>query len=223
MTKKKLDQLEAYILEGEHQQQDFKFRVDDAKKIARTLCAFANTDGGRLLIGVKDNGKVVGIDPEEEYHIIEGAAELYCKPKIAFTIQVWQNDHKLVLEVIVPSSASRPHKSKDDDDIWRTYVRRKDHTLLANKILLGVWKILKYPSNKPQQFTDQEHLLLNTIKELQPVTLSKLYRKVDFKKTIIDKLLIQFIAWEIIEMSITRDGTFYSITEGKAENQSNNK
>ena len=36
------------IEEGEHQQQDFKLRIDDSRKIAKTLVAFANTDGGRL-------------------------------------------------------------------------------------------------------------------------------------------------------------------------------
>ena len=49
------------IAEGEHQQQDFKFEISDARKIARTLSAFSNTDGGRLLIGVKDNGKIAGV------------------------------------------------------------------------------------------------------------------------------------------------------------------
>ncbi len=43
------------IKEGEHQTQDFKFRIDSSQKIAKTLSAFANTDGGSLLIGVKDN------------------------------------------------------------------------------------------------------------------------------------------------------------------------
>ena len=46
------------IAQGEHQQQDFKYEISDVRKIARTLSAFANTDGGRLLIGVKDNGKI---------------------------------------------------------------------------------------------------------------------------------------------------------------------
>jgi predicted HTH transcriptional regulator len=41
------------IEEGEHQQQDFKYCINDSKKIAKSLVAFANTDGGRLLIGVK--------------------------------------------------------------------------------------------------------------------------------------------------------------------------
>jgi len=44
------------IEEGEHQQLDFKYEISDSKKIARSLVAFANTDGGRLLVGVKDNG-----------------------------------------------------------------------------------------------------------------------------------------------------------------------
>ena len=50
---KKMHPIEALIEQGEHQQLDFKFEVSDSKKIARTLSAFANTDGGRLLIGVE--------------------------------------------------------------------------------------------------------------------------------------------------------------------------
>ena len=63
--------LQLLIDQGEHQQQDFKFEVSDSKKIARTLSAFANTDGGRLLIGVKDNGHISGIKSEEEYYMID--------------------------------------------------------------------------------------------------------------------------------------------------------
>lgn len=53
--------LQQLIAEGEHQQQDFKFEISDARKIARSLSAFSNTDGGRLLIGVKDNGRIAGV------------------------------------------------------------------------------------------------------------------------------------------------------------------
>lgn len=44
---KKKHPIEALIEQGEHQQLDFKFEVSDSKKIARTLSAFANTDGVR--------------------------------------------------------------------------------------------------------------------------------------------------------------------------------
>ena len=63
------DYIHALIAEGEHQQQDFKFEISDARKIAKTLSAFANTDGGRLLIGVKDNGKIAGVRSEEEKYM----------------------------------------------------------------------------------------------------------------------------------------------------------
>ena len=53
------------IAEGEHQTQDFKFEISDACKIARSISAFANTDGGRLLVGGKDNGKIAGVRAEE--------------------------------------------------------------------------------------------------------------------------------------------------------------
>lgn len=202
-----------YIAEGEHQTQDFKFRVDDPRKIARTLAAFANTDGGRLLIGVKDNGKVTGIDPEEEYHIIEGAAHLYCKPKVEFTTKVWQDDHKLVLEVIIEQAVKHPVKAKDDQDNWKVYVRRDDHTLLANKILLNVWKQKKHESHPPQKFSEEELNFLKVVGENQPLTLSKIYRKTEVNMSQVDRLLVRFILWNLIAMDITPEGTFYSLRE----------
>ena len=39
--------------QGEHRQQDFKYEITDAGKLARSVSAFANTVGGRLLIGVR--------------------------------------------------------------------------------------------------------------------------------------------------------------------------
>ena len=68
------------IEEGEHEHQDFKFAVSDARKIAHSLSAFANNDGGRLLIGVKDNGAIAGVRNEEDIFVVEQAAEMYCEP-----------------------------------------------------------------------------------------------------------------------------------------------
>ena len=69
------------IEEGEHEHQDFKFKISDARKIARSISAFANNSGGHLLIGVKDNGKVVGVESDEEIYMIEQAASMYCQPE----------------------------------------------------------------------------------------------------------------------------------------------
>ena len=100
--------LQQLIEEGEHQQQDFKFEISDARKIARSLSAFANTDGGRLLIGVKDNGRIAGVRSEEEVYMIEAAAQLYCLPQVAIEMHTYTVDGKTVLIAEIPKSAEKP-------------------------------------------------------------------------------------------------------------------
>ena len=46
------------IRKGESQTREFKFRVDSKRKIAKTLVAIANTDGGTIFIGVKMGGGI---------------------------------------------------------------------------------------------------------------------------------------------------------------------
>ena len=72
--------LQMLIEQGEHQQQDFKYKVEDAPKLARSVSAFANTDGGRLLIGVRDDGFIHGVRSEEETFMMHAAAFKYCTP-----------------------------------------------------------------------------------------------------------------------------------------------
>ena len=89
--------IQKLISEGEHIHQDFKFAISDAKKIAKSLSAFANTEGGRLLVGVKDNGKIAGVRSEEEIYMVEAAATLYCRPEIELETHIYHIEGKDVL------------------------------------------------------------------------------------------------------------------------------
>ncbi len=128
------------IDQGENQMLDFKFEISDARKIARTLVAFSNTDGGKLLIGVKDNGKIAGIRSDEEYHMLEAAAELYCSPVIPFKAQKWTILGKTILEVDIARAAKRPCLAQNENERWLAYLRVKDQNLLANRVLMKVWR-----------------------------------------------------------------------------------
>ena len=127
------------IAQGEHQQLDFKFEINDSKKIARTLTAFANTDGGTLLIGVKDNGNIAGVRSEEEYYMIEAASEMYCRPKVPFKAKEWNTEGKVVLEVKVKTSPLKPHKSPDKNDEYKAFIRIDDENIVAPEILEMAW------------------------------------------------------------------------------------
>lgn len=203
--------LDDLIQQGENQQQDFKHRIEDQKKIARTLVAFANTDGGSLLIGVKDNGKVAGINPEEEFHMIQGAAKLYCQPEIKFETKIWQDGFRLVLEVLVESNPLRHHKAQNEEGEWKTYIRRKDQTLLANKIILKVWNLERKGVQKPLEYGKDEQAFLSKFLAQEAFTLNKLYKMFDFPKQKVDHLLALFIHWKLIEMEFTSEGVFYRL------------
>ena len=207
-----INELKKLIAEGEGLQLDFKFRIVDQKKIARTLSAFANTEGGKLLIGVKDNGKLNGVNPEEEYYMIEGAAAIYCKPEVMFESRVWQEGHHLVLEILVPKSEKK-HLSKTEDDKWKYFVRVNDSTLLANKIIVKGWKLIEYGVEKPIKFDKETEGLINTVKNDEPLTLSKLYRNSGLSKRKVDDLLTKLVHWDIVFMQIDETGTRYEISK----------
>ena len=119
---------------------DFKFKISDSKKIARTLVAFANTDGGRILIGVKDNGSIFGIKSEEEKYMIQTAADLYCQPQVNFQAKEWNVNGKKILEILVPKSKYHKHRAPDHCNKYKVYIRVKDQNIVANSILLKILK-----------------------------------------------------------------------------------
>ena len=137
---KKDNPIEDLIAQGEGQQLDFKFEVSDSKKIARTLSAFANTNGGRLLIGVKDNGNIAGVRSEEEFYMIEAASTMYTRPNMPFTAKRWEINGKTVLEIYIAPSKNKPHTAPDKDDNYMVYIRVADENILANEVLLFSWQ-----------------------------------------------------------------------------------
>jgi len=101
--------LKKLIKEGENQQLDFKYCVSDSRKIARTLSAFANSNGGKILIGVRDNGRIAGIKSDEEYYMVDTAAQFFCRPKITYSIKQQMTGGKTILEVEVLKGNKRPY------------------------------------------------------------------------------------------------------------------
>ena len=139
------DYLKRLIAEGEHERQDFKYEVSDARKIARSLSAFANTSGGRLLVGVKDNGRIAGIDSDEEYYMVQAAAEVCCTPVPNVEMQAVTAAGKTVLIATVHEADDKPVRVIDADGRRTAYVRRADENVLASPVHIRVWEQQRRP------------------------------------------------------------------------------
>ncbi len=197
-----------YIAEGEHQQQDFKFCINDSRKIARTLVAFANTDGGRLLIGVKDNGRVAGVRSDEEYYMVEAAAKLYSKPSILFNTEVWDVDGKMVLEVTIEPGKEKPYLAQTDEGKWLAYIRVNDENILANAVLVKAWKWINNPKGLLIKIDDPRQKLLEMVQSSEnPFTLNKFMKSAHISRSLAQNILAEFVALGCIS-TIHSDGAF---------------
>lgn len=212
--------LKSLIAEGEHLQQDFKFAINDSRKIARSLAAFANTEGGRLLVGVKDNGRVAGVSSDEEFYMVDAAAKRYCRPPVAFEPREHDFDGKTVVEIIVPKSDKKPHKAPAKDGKYKVYVRVKDQNLLANRILLKVWLRQKKNRGTFFQLKEPEQKLLTWLNNKENcITHSKFSRIASISRNKAEKILVNLIVLGIIDINLTENGTFYFLKEQTEEHK----
>jgi predicted HTH transcriptional regulator len=201
------------IAEGEHQQQDFKFEITSARKIARTLVAFANTDGGRLLIGVKDNGRVSGIKTDEEYYMIEAAASMYCRPAVPFESFHRRVAGKTVLEVVITPSADKPHFAQDDNSRWLAYHRVKDQNFLADYILLQVWRRKKRAFGTFIAYSEKEEKLLEILRSGGPAELNMLKEEMGSSRKTVQQILINLVSLQAITMVFREERTLFEIND----------
>jgi predicted HTH transcriptional regulator len=182
------------ILEGENVSLDFKKTISSSEKIAKTLVAFANNRGGKLLIGIADDGSIKGVKSEdEEKYMITKAAHVFCKPAIEPKFEEIYVDDKLVLVVDIPKSDLKPHYAIDENRKWWVYFRVKDKSILASKIIVDVLKEENQETGQLISYSEHEKKLLKYLEEHGRITLkeySKLTRSAHKKA---QKIIVSLI------------------------------
>jgi predicted HTH transcriptional regulator len=210
--------LKKLIAGGENQTLDFKYCVSDSRKIARTLSAFANTDGGRILIGVRDNGSIAGIKTDEEIYMVDTAAQLFCRPKITYTIKQHVTAVKTIVEVEVIKGNKRPYQAKDDKGRWLTYFRHHDQNLVANRVLLQVWRKEKRGSGLLVKFDNVENTLLDYLKENGSITLSRFRKITRISPFKAEAILANLIILKVLIVNASEKGFSYELNPAESMN-----
>lgn len=116
------------ITKGESKNVEFKVILPkESEKYTKTIVAFANTQGGKIIIGIDDKSrKVVGVDNETAFEIMDSIANAVSDnilPQLIPNIELQTVDNKTVVVISVEPSMNRPYylasKGKDDG----TYIR----------------------------------------------------------------------------------------------------
>ncbi len=205
-------QLYAWIEEGEHDRQDFKETISSSKKIAKTIGSFANTRGGRILVGVRDNKAIRGIKVDEEQHMLDAAASFFCKPAVLLQYERIEIGIKQVLVAHVPEVPQKPIYSLGDDEQWWAYIRVADKSLLASKTVLDVIRREQKGSNSLIEMGSKETGLLKYLGENERITLKQFCKLMNISPWRARKILVNLITAGVIRVHTTEKAEFYTLS-----------
>ena len=194
------------ISQGEHQQQDFKYRVQDAVKLARSVSAFANTDGGRLLIGVRDDGYLAGVRSEEEIYMMHQAAYRYCRPEASIKFDTYHlaaqppgRGLRTIVVATVPRSERRPVCAVEADGLQRAYIRVADENIVASPVHLRLWRDEQSPRGAAFTYGADEQRLMAALPPGQWFSLSQVVRRSRLPRPRCIVLLARFIRYGLAD------------------------
>ena len=131
---------------GEGTRIEFKRRLPRDERAARTLCAFANTRGGLLLVGGTDRGRVHGVHhPEVVGERVRELAGRLLDPGLCIEVQIVDVHGPRVVACSVPFSRERPHALILPEGAREFVVRVGASTRIADGPTLSALRLERRP------------------------------------------------------------------------------
>ncbi|MES2388161.1 MAG: ATP-binding protein [Bacteroidota bacterium] len=163
---------------GEDQYTEFKLKAAHPDKIMREVIAFANANGGLLLVGVDDNRTIPGLpNPDEEVYVLDKALNEMCSPVPEYRmerIQVQTRD-RWVLAYHIAENPDKPSvlTLPGTDPPGKAYVRVRDKSIQASREFRELLKM--QARNKPMRFEygEKEKALVQYLGSHKGITLEE--------------------------------------------------
>ena len=168
-------ELKNLVRQGEGISLEFKLKATHPEKIVREIVAFANSKGGKLVLGVNDDKTITGLKfVDEEEYILVRAIERNCYPPINYELErIAITDERDVLVFTIPKSKEKPHYVQlENEQNSKAYVRVKDRSVQASR---EVKQILRRENEDGIKFTygEKEKILMIFLAENQKITIEK--------------------------------------------------
>ena len=139
------------IKNGENKEIEYKRELPEhSDKYMKSIVAFANSYGGKLIIGVEDDTReIIGVDEEKAFQIMDSIANAIsdsCEPAIIPDITLQTVENKKLIVVEIAASTQRPYYIKSLGKEKGVYIRvagttrRADDTRLKELMFEGANK-----------------------------------------------------------------------------------
>lgn len=207
-------EIKKLVKEGETDKVEFKRKANFPEKIVKEIVAFANTRGGKLLIGVDDDSSVTGIkNYSEDIYSLEKAITSYCIPKIKYHLDVVKiNEKRAVLLYTIFESDRKPHFviEKIDGKNKKSYIRLADRSIQASPEMIEILKKRKRTRDIKVNFGEKEKKLMHYLGNHEGITLSTFSKIANIKKSIASRTLVWLVSANILDIEAREDEDIFT-------------
>ncbi len=203
---------------GEGQHLEFKKKANYPEKIVKELVAFANSEGGQLLLGVDDDGTASGVrSVEGELFLVEEAIQKFIRPKLLYTSEIIKvNEKKGIAVISIEADQGKLFYVKDNPErkFGTAYIRKYDESLQASKEMREI--IERRYKRKDIQFTYDEKIrtALGYCEANQSITVADFVREAKISKFIASRILIRLVLANVLEIEpMPLEDRYYLKTE----------
>ena len=214
MTRRELEQL---VELGEGINVEFKRRVPQPQRIAKEIVALTNTHGGRVVLGVDDDGTILGIDhASEEEFLLRQAVEAHCRPAVEYeTERIVVEPRCDVLVVTIPESSTKPHRvvenEGDSGEAGTAYVRVEAKSIEAGAETLEELRNQKDRSGVTFEFGETESLLMRYLDDYGRISVSQLAQLADISPERASQTLLRLTKADLLHLHPDEDGDYFTL------------
>lgn len=193
-------------------QLEFKRKVAHPDKVVRELIAFANTEGGTLLIGVNDDGSLPGVPyPEEEILEVKKAIQKYAAPRFAIKSEILAlNKKKFVVRLLVQPHPQRPVHFIHPGGKKECFVRHQDQSLKASFEMREIIRQRKWKKDIHFPYGDAESKLFSFLARHGTITLSQFCGLVPLARKDASARLVNLVLANMLRITPSEKGDTYS-------------
>lgn len=213
-------EIKELIALGESTTLEFKRKIISPVKLAKELAAFANTKGGNLLIGVDDDGTIVGIDSEKSaIELVNQVCEFFVDPPLKPKIEIVNVSWHDVLVVQIDESRYKPHYLPQDEDGTeqklsqrRVYIRVGEKSLIASREMARLLKV-QSDDSKPLTLSigDKEKRLFLYLEKHERATVKDFARLVNISDRRAERLLIRLVRAGVIQIHVDNASDYFTL------------
>ncbi|TAE28968.1 MAG: ATP-binding protein [Candidatus Kapaibacterium sp.] len=213
-------QLREIINGGETQTVEFKRKFTSEVKIGKEIVAFANTDGGYLIVGVDDDKTVVGVKSEkEEIGFIESVCSYYIEPPIQPEIEIVNIEYRDVVVVRIHESDTKPHRITVDNDgkylekihERPVYVREGNVTLHASKEVVKVLEASNDDEGVTLSIGKHEKRLFEYLEQSNKITAKEFAHIANISERRAIRLLVRLVRIGLIRLYSHEKHDYYTL------------